>query len=138
MYLLDTNVVSELRRPEKADAGLVAWATSAKPSDLFISAVTVFELELGVLLALRKEPARGAALRGWLDAKLYPGFRGRTLPVDAAVAERAAVLHVPMPRPFRDSLIAATALVHRLTVVTRNERDFASMNAPLLNPWRNS
>ncbi|MBJ7532621.1 type II toxin-antitoxin system VapC family toxin [Rhodomicrobium vannielii ATCC 17100] len=135
MFLLDTNVLSELRRPERANVGLTAWAASAPPEELFISAITLFEIELGVAQAERKDVPRGAVLRAWVDAQVIPGFQNRIVPVDAAVARRCAGLHVPDPRPQRDSLIAATALVHRLIVVTRNVRDFEPMGVPLLNPW---
>jgi len=135
MFLLDTNVVSELRRPDRANAGLTAWAAGAASAELFISAITLFEIELGTAQAERKDAAKGAVLRAWIDTRVAPGFRDRIIPVDAAVARVCAVLHVPVPRPQRDSLIAATAIVHRLTVVTRNVRDFEPMGVPLLNPW---
>lgn len=135
MYLLDTNVVSELRRPARANPGLVTWASDVMPADLFISAITLFEIERGAGLVARKDPAHGAALRGWIDGHILVVFRGRILPVDADVAQRCATLHIPTPRPDRDSMIAATALVHRLTVVTRNTKDFEPMGVALLNPW---
>ncbi len=135
MFLLDTNALSELRRPDKANAGLVAWAAGAVPADLFISAITLFEIELGAAQAGRRDAAKEAVLRAWISGRIVPGFRDRILSVDAAVARRCAALHVPDPRPQRDSLIAATALVHRLIVVTRNVRDFEPMGVPLLNPW---
>lgn len=135
MYLLDTNAVSELRWPARANAGLVTWASKVMPADLFISAITLFEIELGAGLVARKDPAHGTALRGWIDGHILVAFRGRILPVDADVARRCATLHVPTPRPERDSMIAATALVHRLTVVTRNTKDFEPMGVALLNPW---
>lgn len=135
MFLLDTNVVSELRRPARANPGLVAWAADAAPGEQFISAITLFEIELGIRQAGRKDAAKEAVLRAWMDASVVPGFRGRILPIDAAVAQCCAALHVPNPRPQRDSLIATTALVHRLVVVTRNTRDFEPMGVALLNPW---
>jgi len=133
MYLLDTNAISELRRPDKANAGLLAWAVGAAPVDQFISAITLFEIELGAVQAGRKDAAKASVLRAWIDHQVVPGFRGRILPVDAAVVQRCAALHVPDPQ--RDSLIAATALVHRLIVVTHNVRDFEPMGVQLLNPW---
>ncbi|WP_127079905.1 type II toxin-antitoxin system VapC family toxin [Rhodomicrobium lacus] len=135
MFLLDTNVLLELRRPERANVGLAAWAASASPEELFISAITLFEIELGVAQAERKDATKGAILRAWIVAQVVPGFQNRIVPVDVDVARRCAGLHVPDPRPQRDSLIAATALVHRLIVVTRNVRDFEPMGVPLLNPW---
>jgi predicted nucleic acid-binding protein len=137
MYLLDTNVVSELRkvRAGKADPNVAAWAERVDAADLFVSAVTILELELGVLSIERKDAAQGALLRAWLEQHVLPEFSGRTLPVDTAVAQCCARLHVPDRRDERDALIAATALVHGMTVVTRNVADFQSTGATLLNPW---
>lgn len=136
-YLLDTNVVSELRkvRTGKADKRVEKWADSVSAADLYLSAISVQELETGVLLIERKDKAQGALLRTWLDEHVLPAFAGRILPVDETVARRSAVLHVPNPAPVRDSLIAATALVHGMTVVTRNVADFEAMGVTLLNPW---
>jgi len=138
MYLLDTNLVSELRkvRSGKADPGVAAWADGVDASSLFLSSITLHELELGVLLAERRDPTQGALLRHWLEQAVMPAFAGRILAVDAAVARRSAALHVPDPKPFRDGLIAATALVHSLVVVTRNLADFAAIGVPVLNPWQ--
>lgn len=137
MYLLDTNVVSELRRAKtgKADPHVVSWAERVSAASLFLSAVTVLELEMGVLLIERRDPAQGTLLRAWLDERVLPAFAGRILPVDTAVARRCARLHVPDPRAERDALIAATALVQGLTVVTRNVADFAPMGVEILDPW---
>ena len=138
MFLLDTNLVSELRkvRSGKADAGVAALADHVEATALFISAITLHELELGVLLMERRDPAQGALLRQWLDQAVLPAFAGRILAVNAAVAQRSAALPVPDPRPFRDGLIAATALVHSLVVVTRNLADFEATGVALLNPWQ--
>jgi toxin FitB len=137
MYLLDTNVVSELRkiRLGKADRRVSAWADSVDAADLYLSVITVQELEIGILLAERRDPSQGAVLRMWLNDHVLPAFEGRILSVDTAVVLRNARLHVPDPRPVRDGLLAATALVHRMTVVTRNVGDFESTGAPILNPW---
>ncbi|MBU1330726.1 MAG: type II toxin-antitoxin system VapC family toxin [Gammaproteobacteria bacterium] len=137
MFVLDTNVVSELRKAKsaKADPHLVAWAQRLLPGQLFISAITVLELETGVLLVERRDPQQGAMLRAWLDGHVLPGFAGRILPVDTAVAQCCARMHVPDPRAERDALIAATALVHGMTVATRNTADFAPTGVALLNPW---
>ena len=137
MYLLDTNVVSELRKGKsgKANARVLAWAGSVSTSSLFLSAITVLELETGVLLLARRDAKQGAVLRRWLDQHVLPAFEGRILAIDTAVAQRCAALHVPDPRADRDALIAATALVHGLTVVTRNIDDFKRTGVGLLNPW---
>lgn len=137
MYLLDTNIVSELRKAaaRKADPKVLAWANGVSTAFLFLSAVTVLELEIGVLLVERRDPSQGSALRSWFDTRVLPAFTDRILPVDTAVARRCARLHVPDRRSDRDALIAATALVHQLTIVTRNVEDFAPTGAKLLNPW---
>jgi len=138
MYVLDTNVVSELRkiRLGKADSQVAAWADSIEVMDLFLSVITIQELEIGVLSAERRDPSQGAVFRLWLNGHVIPAFNGRILDVDTAVAQRSAKLHIPDPRPVRDGLIAATALVHGMTVVTRNVADFAPTGVPTLNPWR--
>lgn len=135
MFLLDTNVVSELRRRERADPGLLAWAQETPTSRLFLSAITLLEIEVGVLRVARRDAPQGAVLRAWIDSQVMPAFADRVLPVDAEVALRCARLHVPDPRSERDALIGATALVHGMTVVTRNQADFAPMGVALLNPW---
>jgi toxin FitB len=137
MYLLDTNVISELRkiRVGRAAPQVAQWAESVDAGDLYISVITVQELEIGVLLAERRDPAQGAVLRAWLVERALPAFNQRILDVDKTVAQRSAQLHVPNPRPVRDGLIAATALVHNMTVVTRNVADFAPMGVVLINPW---
>ncbi|MGE8548930.1 type II toxin-antitoxin system VapC family toxin [Alcaligenes sp. WGS1538] len=137
MYVLDTNVVSELRKVRlgKADVNVAAWTESVDAADLFVSAITIMELELGILSIERKDPIQGAMLRSWLEQHVLPEFSSRTLPVDTAVAQRCARLHVPDKRGERDALIAATALVHGMTVVTRNVPDFKNTGVTIINPW---
>lgn len=134
MYLLDTNVISELRKAQ-ADNNVVAWARSVAAPSLFLSAITVLELETGILRIERRDPAQGSLLRSWLDNHVMPAFAGRILAVDSAVALRCARLHIPDRSNECDALIAATALVHGLTVVTRNVADFQSSGVRLINPW---
>ncbi len=134
-YLIDTNVWSELRNPGRADINVRAWAATANPADLYLSAITVFELERGVLLIERRDSNQGGRLRRWLERHVLEPFESRIVPIDAVIARRCAALHVPDPRPERDALIAATALTHGLIVVTRNVDDFEPMGAALLNPW---
>ena len=137
MILLDTNVISEFRkiRMGRADGNVARWQAGLRTSTLFLSAMTLFELEHGTLLLERRDPRQGRGLRQWLDRQVVTSFAKRILPVDAAVAKVAASLHIPDPRPERDALIGATALVHRMTVATRNVADFQPMGVPVLNPW---
>lgn len=136
-YLLDTNVVSELRKVQlgTADPNVAAWAARLDATDLFLSVITVMELEVGVSLLERRDTAQGARLRLWLEQQVLPEFCGRILAIDEVVARRCARLHVPDKRNEPDALIAATALVHGMTVVTRNVADFKATGVRLLNPW---
>lgn len=137
MYLLDTNLVSELRkaRTGRADPGVVAWAAGVRGGDQYLSVITVLELELGVRLRERRDPSQGGILRAWFEKQVLGGFAERILPVDTDIARRCAGLHVPNRRPDRDALIAATALLYGLTLVTRNVRDFADTGVALHDPW---
>lgn len=137
MFLLDTNVVSELRkiRLGRADHNVAQWADSVDAGDLYLSAITIQELETGVLLIERRDASQGAIFRSWLENHVLPAFASRILPVDTAVAQRCASLHIPDPRPAMDSLIAATALVHGMTLVTRNVADFEPSGVTIINPW---
>jgi len=135
MYLLDTNVVSELRRPGRAEPKVLAWAASAPVTDIFLSVITILELEMGVLSIERRDAAQGQVLRAWFEEQVLPRFAGRILPVDLSVARACSRLHVPDRQTERDAMIAATALVHGLTVVTRNVGDFQASGCRLLNPW---
>jgi toxin FitB len=134
-FLLDTNVISELRRPERAAKSVVTWMSTQAESLLLCSVVTILELEIGALRALREDKPKGTILRSWIDEQVLPLFADRIVPIDAAVALKCAALHVPHPRSDRDAYIAATALVHGLTVVTRNTHDFEPTGVKLFNPW---
>lgn len=138
MFLIDTNVVSETRklRSGRADPTMVEWLGATEPSTTFLSAMSLYELELGVARVERRDAAQGGLLRTWLDGVVKRGFAGRILPLDDAVAVACAGLNVPDPVSERDGWIAATALVHGLTVVTRNVDDFQATGARLLNPWQ--
>lgn len=137
MFVLDTNVVSELRKAGsgRADPNVTAWLSQEDAASFYISAITLMELEMGVQQIERRDAKQGALLRTWLDTHVVPAFSGRVLPVDESVALCCAGLHVPDPRSERDALIAATALVHGMTVVTRNVADFAMTGVTLVNPW---
>lgn len=137
MYLLDTNVVSELRkaRAGKADANVIKWAGDTRPEMLYLSVVTVLELEMGILSMERRDHYQGTLLRRWLEDQVLPAFDGRILSIDTAVARKCAGLHVPNKRAERDAMIAATALIYRMKVVTRNVGDFDQSVIELVNPW---
>jgi hypothetical protein len=138
MFVLDTNVVSELRKAKagKANPGVTEWARQVPSALMHLSVVSLHELEHGVLLIERRDAAQGRILRRWLDIAVAAAFAGRFLVVDEAVARRAAALHVPDPAPYRDALIAATALDHAMAVVTRNESDFVRFpGLEVVNPW---
>lgn len=137
MYLLDTNVISELRKSStgKANSNVTAWTKSVGTNQLFISSITVFELEQGVLRMERKDPHQGQILRSWLNNRVLPSFAERILPFDTLIAFHAAKMHIPNPRSDRDSFIAATAKAHGLTMVTRDYKDFKDISINLLNPW---
>nr|WP_320013412.1 type II toxin-antitoxin system VapC family toxin [uncultured Desulfobacter sp.] len=137
MYLLDTNVLSELRKAKtnKINKAVRVWAENVPASTLYLSVITVLEIELGVLLKERKDPWQGNILRVWLNDHVMPTFRSRILDVDTSIAVKCASLHVPDPKSYRDSLIAATAIVHQLTIVTRNVSDFFQPGVNVINPW---
>jgi predicted nucleic acid-binding protein len=138
MLLLDTNVVSELRKVKtgKANPQFSVWAEQLQLSQLYISAITVMEIELGILQIERRDQHQAHILRQWFEHQILPTFEGRILPVDVKVALTCARLHVPDPRSERDALIAATAITHGMTVVTRNIADFKATHVGLFNPWQ--
>ena len=134
-FLLDTNVVSETRKRGSARPSVMAWLASVPAADLYLWAITILELDQGRLSVTRRDPTQGELLRRWIEERVLTAFDGRILPVDLPVVRRCASLQVPDRRPVTDALIAATALVHGFTVVTRNVRDFEPMNVPLIDPW---
>ena len=137
-YLLDTNVVSELRKvgDGKADLNVTTWLGAKDSRDLYISAITIFELERGILSIQRRDIEQGSRLRAWMDSRVRPEFAERILSIDEAIATRCAHLHIPDRRNEADALIAATAIVHGLVVVTRNIHDFQGTGVVLVDPWR--
>jgi toxin FitB len=135
MYLLDTNVVSELRRKTLGHPNVLKWAKGVDQDDTFVSAVTIMELEIGCLRMERRDAIQGKLLRNWLQNVVLVEFEGRILPVDTNVARQTAQLHVPDPKPERDAFIAAVSITQDLTLVTRNVKDFENTGARLLNPW---
>ena len=135
MYLIDTNVLSELRKAHRAASYVVEWARNIEPQCMYLSVISVLEIRMGILSVQRRDLVQGNILQEWFIKKVIPAFSGRILNVDMDVALRRAELHVPDPRSDRDALIAATALVHKMPVVTRNCKDFEPMGVPIINPW---
>ncbi len=135
MFLLDTNVLAEIRKKDRAQRHVMAWASAVNPAHLYLSVMTIWEIETGARLKARTDAVQGAVLRTWIDRQVLPVFADRILVVDVAIVERCAELRVPQTHPHRDALIAATALVHRMTVVTRNVKDFAATGVTVLNPF---
>ena len=138
MWLLDTNVISEIRKISsgKADTNVAKWISGKPTASMFISVITLQELETGVLRVERKDVRKGKILREWLDWRVRPSFTGRILPIDEKIALKSAQLQVPDPKPAMDCLVAATSLVHDLTLVTRNIRDFEGTGVKLFDPWK--
>jgi len=136
VFLIDTNVISEIRKAGtgKADANVIAWASSVDAAEMFLSSITIMELQSGILLAKRKDKQKGAILEDWLHSKIIPEFKERVLPFGLAESLCCAALHVPDRYPERDAMIGATAIIYDMTVVTRNVKDFPA-TVSLLNPW---
>ena len=137
MYLLDTNIISELK---KLDSGKIhpqvqRWAYSINLMQTKISVVSIIEIRTGILSLARKGQAQAASFDNWFTNRLLPAYRTRTLSVDTEVALICAQLHIPAKRPINDTYIAATAIAHNLTPVTRNVRDFQGLPLMLENPF---
>ena len=139
MYILDTNIISELRKGKsgKANKNVIKWVNSVPASSLYISVITILELEMGILSKERKDPSQRAILRSWFNNHVMPAFAERILSIDTAIAQRCAKLHIPNPHSDRDALIAATALVHGMSLITRNTCDFEKAGLDIINPWNN-
>jgi len=137
MYILDTNVISELRKANSKNVNkrVIKWAKDISPASMFLSIITILEIEMGIYSVNRRDPSQGALLKTWMDTHVLPTFSDRILLLDVAVAQRCAKLHIPNKKSERDAIIGATALVHGMTVVTRNIDDFEQMGADLFNPW---
>ena len=138
MYLLDTNVLSEIRKISqgKAHPAVAAWAERVDFDRCYLSVITLLEIEQGILrVRHRSDEAQFARLENWLEGTVLPTFDTRILPVDRHTARVCARLHIPDRRPYNDALIAASAIRHGLTLVTRNTRDFADLQVPQFNPF---
>lgn len=133
-FLIDTNVISEIRKGNRCDPGVAAWWADVAEDDLWLSALVLGEIRKGVELARRRDPQKAAALEAWLG-EVVAGFADRVLPVDAAVAEEWGRMNAIRPVPVIDALLAATAKANGLTLVTRNEADVAGIGVEVLNPF---
>ncbi len=135
MYLLDTNVISELRlgKPEPS-ARVLQWAGQQRDQQFYMSSVTLLELEYGIQKLEARPTPQGQAMRRWLE-QLKAAYASRILPFAAKTAVLCASLHIPNPRSERDAMIAAVALEHSFAVVTRNTKDFEGAGLALINPW---
>ena len=137
MFLLDTNVISELRKSKtsKIHPNVKAWAEGVSSINLFLSVITILELEMGIGLIARRDTVQATLLQTWLNQYVLPTFHERILCIDISVALRCGKLHVLEPRSDRDALIAATALVHDMIVVTRNVSDFTDFTDLQIENW---
>lgn len=136
-YLLDTNVLSEYRKVEKgtANPNFVKWQQHILLNQLYLSSITVMEINIGILRLARKDKKQASILKNWLDNKVLPNFKQQVLSFDLTTAIICSELHIPDPRPERDTMIASTALQHNLILVTRNVKDFNIPNLSILNPF---
>lgn len=134
--LLDTNVLSELRKKNRCAPAVAAWQLAASEEELFISVISLMEIKHGILMARRKDPPFAKLLEDWYEMQVKPAFDGYVLPIDLPVSERCAVLLGERTRGLADALIAATAYVNGLVLVTRNTADFADAGIKLQNPWK--
>lgn len=134
-YLLDTNVISETRKLHRAHPSIRRWERSVDARDMYLSVVTIFETEMGILQLEGKDKRQAQILRSWLHTRILPAFADRILPMDASLALVGARFHIPGRCSLRVSFIAATALFHGMTLVTRHVADFVPTGVPVLNPW---
>ena len=133
-FLIDTNIISEVRKVDRCDAAVAAWWAGVAEDDLWLSALVLGEIRKGVELARRRDPQKAAVLETWLS-DVVSGFGDRVLPVDASVAEEWGRMNAIRPVPVIDALLAATAKANDLTLVTRNEADVAGLGVEVLNPF---
>jgi predicted nucleic acid-binding protein len=133
-YLIDTNIISEIRKGARCDARVSAWYGSIADEDLFLSTLVLGEIRKGVERARPREPGKAVALERWLG-EVAAAFDGRVLGIDDAVSDRWGRMSAIRPVPAIDGLLAATALANGLTLVTRNDRDVAGLGATVFNPF---
>jgi len=134
-FLIDTNVISEVRKGARCDVHVSTWYASIADDDIFLSTLVLGEIRKGVERARPRDPDKSAALERWLT-KVKSAFTGRVLGINDAVADRWGRMSAIRPVPAIDGLLAATAVTHGLTLVTRNDRDVAGLGATVLNPFK--
>ena len=134
-YLVDTNILSELRKRERVDARVAAWLATVPPDELFVSVLSLGEIRRGIELIRRRDPASARALDKWLNG-LEAHYADRILPISPAIADRWGRLSPDQPLPVTDGLLAATGIEHKLTIVTRNVDDFRRSGVNTLNPFQ--
>ena len=134
-YLIDTNIISEVRKGARCNADVAAWYASVADEELFLSTLVLGEIRKGVELARPRDPGKAAALESWLR-EVESGFNGRVLGIDNAVSDQWGRMSAIRPVPAIDGLLAATALTNGLTLVTRNDRDVAGLGATVFNPFK--
>jgi len=134
-YLIDTNIISEVRKGDRCNSNVSAWYASIRDEDLFLSALVLGEIRKGIELARARDPDKAAALERWLH-QVEAAFDGRVLGIDNAVSDQWGRISAIRPVPVIDGLLAATAMTNGLTLVTRNDRDVAGLGALVLNPFR--
>ena len=134
-YLIDTNIISEVRKGARCDAHVSAWYASVSDEDLFLSTLVLGEIRKGIELARLRDSGKALALERWLQ-EVEVAFNGRVLGIDNAVSDRWGRMSAIRPVPAIDGLLAATALTNGLTLVTRNDRDVAGLGAIVFNPFK--
>ncbi len=141
MYLFDTSAITELRKAKhknkkfKADPGLIEWVKHVDHSTIYVSSIAFMEIEIAILSMEKKNKHQGKLLRNWFDELVKPAFDGRVIAFDQAIALKCAALRVPDPHRMRNAIVAATALVHKMILVTKNEKDFIYTGVDIVSPW---
>ncbi len=135
-FLLDTNLISELRKKHRCDPNVAKWQSGVAAESCYLSTITLMEIAHGIELTQKKDAPFAATLKDWYQHQIIPAFRERTLSVTPAIAEAGGKIMAIRTRSTADGLLAGTALVHRLTLVTRNESDFSDTGVAVFNPWK--
>ena len=140
MYLLDTNILGDIRKSHHPNCPALfkQWLNHVDLNLCYLSVISIYEIEQGILRKERTDTIQGQLLRTWFEQKIQPEFHHRILDLNTNIALKTAQLHVPNPASLADSFIGATALQHNLTLITRNTKDFQSFGVKLFNPFEDS